>query len=279
MNTKIKIIRLYFKILSALSPKFAAQKALDLFASPRLKKVRDREREFFEKSEIIRLKNEPEDIIIYQLGNKDDKPILMVHGWDSNPGSMSGIAFKLVEKGFRVLVLNVPAHGISKEKYTNMIDVSELIRKIMQEMKFPDKISIISHSFGSGAVSFALEKCKIGVDKLAFVTTSENIIDIFDEFKDFIGISDKVYRLMNKIIEDRYNLKLESLVVSDALKNSKFNQLLLVHDEEDKILPFANSASINRQIPNSTLIPTKGKGHYRILWDKDVIDNVVKFIS
>ncbi len=275
-----KILKLRFRFLSLISPKYAAKYAIDIFSKPHFQKIRERERKFLNDANIIRIKNQPEDIILYETGNKAGKPVLMVHGWDSNPGSLSGIAYKLIELGYHIFALNVPAHGISKAKSTNMLETAIIINKILDNFKDMGTFSFVTHSFGSGAVSFALSESEIKTDKLAFITSPDKILEIFEEFKNTIGLGDKAFEYMLKFSENRFNREFEDMEISKVLQKAKFNKLLLVHDKNDKILPFHNSENIHNKNPQrSKLYPTEGKGHYRILWDENVINVVVDFFK
>lgn len=268
-----------FKLLSILSPSKAAKSAIEVFSKPHFKKLREREKEFLENTNIVRIKHEPEDIILYETGEETGKPVLMVHGWDSNPGSMSGIAKRLSAKGYKIYVLNVPAHGISIMKSTNMLETSKLINKILEIYKQKGEFSFVTHSFGSGAVSFALNESGIKVDRLAFVTSPDKIIDIFDDYKNTIGLGDKAYKYMLEYSEEKFQRRFDDMVISKALQKANFNKLLLIHDEKDKILPYSNSLNIHKKNnKRSEIFTTQAKGHYRILWDEDVIEKIAKFI-
>jgi pimeloyl-ACP methyl ester carboxylesterase len=287
MNTKkilqsvvLELMKFRFKLLSFIAPKKAARLAIDIFSKPHFQKIRERERKFLNNSNIIRIKNKPEDIILYEKGNKDGKPILMVHGWDSNPGSLSGIADKLVGLGYHIYALNVPAHGISNLNSTNMLETADLINKVLEELKDKGIFSFVTHSFGSGAVSFALNKSGIKADKLAFVTSPDKLLEIFRDYKDTIALGDKAYKYMLEYSENRFQRKFEDMVISKVLKKANFNKLLLVHDKNDKILPYHNSENIKKNNPDrSEIFSTEGKGHYRILWDEEVIDKIVSFFT
>jgi len=41
------------------------------------------------------------------------------------------------------------------------------------------------------------------------------------------------------------------------------------------VIPFANAKSIELAVPHTKIIPTEGKGHYRILWDEDVYQTIL----
>jgi esterase/lipase len=278
MNLILKLIRLKFSLLSFISPAYASGQALNLFQRPHFQKIRDREKDFLEKTKILRLPYSPEDIIIYEVGNKDGKKVLMVHGWDSNPGSMAGIAEELIYQGFHVLVFNVPAHGISVQKTTNMLYVSDILIHVLKKFNIKENISIVTHSFGSGATSFALKKSGIKVDKLVFITSPDKLYDIFKDFADRIGLTDKAFRIMCKTTEKKFNYSFEEMQISKLLESSHFNKLLLIHDKKDTILPFKNAEVISRISKNTELYATEDKGHYRILWDKTVIGKIRDFL-
>ena len=274
----MKLVKVKFKILSALSPKLAAKEALSLFQKPHFKKMREREKDFFTKARELRIKNEGEDIILYALGDEKGKAVLLVHGWDSNPGSMSGIADELVKNGFYVLAFNVPAHGVSRLKKTNMLDTSELIIKVLDTYKHLGRFSFVTHSFGSGAVSFALNKSKIKVDKLVFVTSPDKLVDVFKDFADFLGLNSSAFKYMISITEERFNMSFEQMQISKLIQKVDYNGFLIIHDKEDKVLPFENAQRIHSLNPQSILYATNSKGHYRILWDKDVLKKIASFL-
>ena len=279
MNAVFAIIKLKYKILSLLSPRLAAKDALKLFQKPHNFKIREREKEFLMHSEVCRLKHEPEDLIFYRKGNLEGKKVLMIHGWDSNPGSMAAIADQLIDQGYDIYAYNVPAHGISSEKRTNMLDVADKLVKAMKHLNGEKKLNIVTHSFGSGAISFALQKSKIEIDKAVFITSPDKLIDIFKEFSDKIGMSKLAFLKMLQLTEQRFKLTFYQMEVSKLLKESKINELLLIHDVDDKILPFRNAENIKNANKKIELHSTHGKGHYRILWDEEVIEKIGHFME
>lgn len=265
-------------MLSILCPEIAARQAFNLFRHPRIIKVRERERRFFEKAKILRIPYEPEDIILYETGNESGEKVLLIHGWESNPGSMGGIAKELVNNDFHVFSLNLPAHGISRLKTTTMLHVSIMLTDLIKEHFKAQKISVVTHSFGSGAISFALSRGKIGLKNMVFVTSPEKIYDIFADFASNINLNENALEKLIAITEKKFNFTLDGLRISSSLKDSEFDKLLLIHDRYDKVLPYENAETINRLVPNSDIFTTEGKGHYRLLWDEKVIQKTVEFL-
>jgi len=271
-------MQLRFRILSVIAPNLAAKKALNIFQKPHFNKVRDREKEFLNNAKILKLDYKNEDILIYESGDENGKPVITVHGWDSNPGSLSGITNELVQNGFHVFSLNVPAHGISTLKGTNMFETAEIIIHILKYINQEGEVSFVTHSFGSGAVSLALQISKIKSNKLAFVTSPDKLWDIFKDFSNMIGLNNRAFNSMIKITEKRFKRSFDEMQISKVLSKANFNKLLIVHDKNDTILPYSNAIKINEMNPNSEIFSTEGRGHYRILWDKPVIKTISDFL-
>lgn len=55
-------------------------------------------------------------------------------------------------------------------------------------------------------------------------------------------------------------------------------RVLLVHDSADREVPFTDSLRLYRSLAAATLYQIEGKGHRRVLADKDVLEHVVGFV-
>ena len=56
-------------------------------------------------------------------------------------------------------------------------------------------------------------------------------------------------------------------------------KVLVLHDEADEIIPFAESGQIVAAWPGAVLHATHGLGHNRILRDAGVIGDAIEFIK
>ena len=270
----LQIIRLFFSILSFLSPKQASRLAMMLFQRPRIKKTRPRELDLYNTFDERRISYEPEDLYVYEKGPSDAHRILLVHGWESGPGSLYAIAIALVNKGFRVLVMGLPAHGKSRLRKTNMISASHSIRHLMEQERLEKNFSIITHSFGSGATVLALRNTDRRPDHLIFLTSPDRMCAIFSDFGRQIHIGKKAYDLLIRRTEQFTPVKMKDFNISEFIGQINFGRLLLMHDREDKVLPWDNAEAIHAKNPETQLIALQNKGHYRMLWDQEVIDHI-----
>ncbi len=275
----LKLIRLYYTILSAVSPKTASKTAFKLFQKVRKKNIRQREQPFYDKASHYTLKYEKEDLDCYEFGKEHKDVVVLVHGWDSNAGCMFGFIDKLVANNKRVVTFNLPGHAFYKSSQTNYLECKQAFELIVNDISDYNKISFISHSFGSGIVAYGLSALNIKVDKLVLLTSPNFVVDIFTDFKNIIGLGDKAFELMNNKASALLKEDIKKVSTEDKLQMVNFNDALLIHDKNDKVIPFANTVSINEAVKNSRIESYENIGHYRMLWNDDVINKTIEFVS
>lgn len=275
----ITIIKIYFKLISAIMPRLAARQAILLFQTPRKIKFKKAESEFFAHAPSFKVPFYLENISCYQLGNPEGKLVLLIHGWDSNAGSMAGMAYDLVEKGFHVISFNLPAHGYSKLKRTNLKYCKEAFRAVVDYIKPKEPFSVVAHSFGSAVTAFSLSDSNYSTDKLVFLTNPNKLTNIFHEFKSFIGLRDRSYTFLKIEVKKMLGEIIEDISIENYSSRIKYNKLLLVHDYYDKVLPYQNSVNVQSKWKEAEMITFHKIGHYRMLWNKEVIETVSDFLE
>ena len=92
MNLYLTLIRIFFRILSKVAPHLAGSLAFHLFQKPRTRAIRSIEKSFYEQVVSYKIETPIEAVDCYELGNKHGKLVILVHGWESNAGSLAAIA-------------------------------------------------------------------------------------------------------------------------------------------------------------------------------------------
>lgn len=275
----IRVVRQYHRSLSVISPKLAANSAFELFKKVRIKKLRDQEKPFYGEANESKIVFEDEVIHSYEFGDSENDIVVLVHGWDSNSGSMYKFVEPLLKKNKYVLSFNLPAHAFHSSSKTNIFEAKETFKKFMTTIPQGRKVSIISHSFGSAVVGYGLSELDIKIDTLAYLTTPDKINDIFLDYKNMIGLNEKAFHILCKKASAIVREDLDQLSISKKLVNAHFNHLHLFHDPNDKVLPYKNSAQISSTIENSTLHTLSKMGHYKMLWNTDLINQVLAVVN
>ena len=276
---KLKLIRTYFGLSSAIAPKRTGVKSFELFQKVRIKKIREREELFYSKTRKFNIEYEKEAIDCFELGNPQGKLVILVHGWESNAGSMSQLAYKLGDQDYRVVAFNLPGHAFYETSTTNLLECKLAMKAVLNFLQPTESFSVIAHSFGSAVVANGLSNTDYKVDRLVFLTNPNKVEDIFTEFKETIGLSEKAYRSLIKRTTQLLGAPISTLDVDTNLKQIKFEKLLMIHDINDQVLPYSNSQNIHSELENSQLITLDKVGHYKMLWTDEVVDKATAFVQ
>lgn len=274
----LKLIQLYFQALSAVAPTVAAKSAFNFFQRTRNRKIRLKERQFMQEAHNFKVPHHHEDIDCYELGNPEGNLVLLVHGWESNAGSMGAIAYELVDKGFHVVAFNLPAHGFSKLKKANLKVCQSAMRAVLEYIQPSEKFSIVSHSFGSAVTAYSLAGTRFQADKIVFLTNPNKLSNIFREFARIVHLGTESYVKMCQLATDLLGERVDDISVEDKGKQMQYNKILMVHDRYDRIIPYHNSVFVRGALRNSRLITLNKVGHYKMLWNKDVIQHISDFL-
>ncbi len=274
-----QLIPFYFKTLSVLAPELAGKQAFSLFQHTRKNTIRSKEKKFYNLSRHFTVASKKEQIDCYELGNRQGRLVLLVHGWDSNAGSMAAIAFELAEKGYHVVAFNLPAHGYSRLKKANLKICREYFLAVVSHLYTGESFSIVAHSFGSAVTTFSLADSPYKIDKLVFLTSPNQLRQVFDDFKTMIHLTDKAYQTTVKLAEKLLEQEIDKVSVEDMSDKIEYKQALFIHDKLDRIIPFSNSVAIANKWQNTSLLPLERIGHYRMLWNEYVVNSTVKFLG
>ncbi|MEM1137052.1 MAG: alpha/beta hydrolase [Bacteroidota bacterium] len=274
----LKIIRLGFKHLGPILPQLAGNIAFKLFASPKKIKSSRKPSAIMDEARTFNIVHQDRKIQCYAWGKQGPK-VLLVHGWESKAAHMQNFVPPLVEMGYEVLAFDGPAHGKSEGKQTNLIDFSHTIETLA--LKVGGITHIIAHSFGSGASGVALSEStsQLFVNKLVMITSPNKLQDIFNDFYRIVRMPAIVQNHFEILIERIVNKPIEHFEMASRLKYARTNEIMLIHDENDTVIPIDFSKRIVALNPRIKFWATQGKGHYKIIKDREVIEQVVEFLE
>lgn len=273
------LIKLYFTVVSRLFTNLAAKQALELFQKPTRRAYKPNEIDFYNKAKHFKVDYEEEELDAYEIGSENDNLVFIVHGWGSNIGRLSKIAFRLVEEGYRVVGINFPAHGNSKLTKTNMVFSKNAFVSLVKQINPKKPFSIVSHSFGSSVSALAMKEMGLKINNLVFLTSANKTSEIFLDFKKLINLSDKSFKKLLKISEDVVKIDFMKLYVEDILVDVMYDKMIVIHDKFDKMLPYHYATEIAENARNCELMTLENKGHSGMLFEHEVIEKVVNFLK
>lgn len=215
-------------------------------------------------------------IATWRWGDPAAPAVLLAHGWSGNAAQMRGFAFPLLRAGYRVVTYDQPAHGISQGRLTGLPDFADVMGEVIQH--HGDVEAVIGHSLGASAAALALSWKKAQFRKLVLVSPPSDLVRHSRRFARWHWIPEPVRRSMQAAIEERYGVRWDDLDAG-KLAPQLSAPALVIHDRDDRVIPWTQGANLARLWPGARLLLTDGLGHRRILEDEGVTRAAADFIA
>ncbi|OIR13300.1 alpha/beta hydrolase family protein [mine drainage metagenome] len=282
-NLKQRIAIKYYKTklntIALVSPRLAAEKALDLFCTPFGKRNKLHAPPVFHHAE--KLSFELKDSIIingwrWKSDRSDAKKILIAHGFNSNSYKFEKYVLHLQTEGFEVLAFDAPAHGMSEGKRVNALLYRDMILEI--EKKYGQLFGIMAHSLGGLSAALAAEKIKT-LEKLVLIAPATETYRAVDNFFTLIQLNHSFKKEFEEVLMEFAGYPISYFSVSRAITNITANTLWL-HDTEDFTCSFEDVLPVQKMnLPSLQFYITNGLGHSRIYKENKVIKAIVSFFA
>jgi pimeloyl-ACP methyl ester carboxylesterase len=276
---QLKLIRIYFQIMSYLFPSLAVYSAYKLFHRPINSKRKNRNEIMLPKAQRFEIPlYENTSLQGYQRGDMNHPIVLLVHGWSTSTRSMTHFADILLKNNYQVISFDAPGHGKSKGIFSDLSNWADSIQAVMKQIGSVE--CIVAHSFGGLSVTVA-SKLGLNTKKLVLVASIHDIILVADNFAKHLRIPFTIAQKMrtytwahNEITFNKYGSNWQDIAVSDFCVPT-----LLFHDEQDREINIIHSEQILKMWPWATLVRTEGLGHRVILDDNEVALKMLAFIQ
>lgn len=270
-------IRLKFKWLSITNKRKAAEKAFELFCTPLSPRPRH-EPSLFKQADKKSIPFNGLQVRLYEWNRSGTQTVLILHGFNSSAYKFHRYAQLLIQKNYRVLAVDAPAHGRSDGKTVNALEYSQLIKQV-QANHGPIN-GYIAHSFGGIAVALALEDIPhTSAEKLVLIAPATETTSAVQAAFGLLHLRDAtVQRYFNEYIESKSGHPVEWFSIKRALQHIEA-QVLWCHDEIDNVTPISDVQSLIQQPPPGLeFYITRGLGHRKIYHDSGVKNKIAEFL-
>ena len=215
-------------------------------------------------------------ISTWRWGSRDAPAVLLAHGWGGNAAQMRGFVFPLLQAGYRVIAYDQPAHGVSEGKLTGLPDFADVLGEVAAY--YGNVHGVIAHSLGGAGAALALAWGKAHYRRIVLVSPPSDLVGYSRRFARWYWMPEPVRKAMQKAIEERYGVLWEEIEVPRVAPRLNA-QALVIHDRDDRLMPWTHGAKVARHWPNARLLSTDGLGHRRILADETVTRSAADFIA
>ncbi len=221
------------------------------------------------------------NIAVWEWGwkSREAPAVLLAHGWGGHAAQMRAFVFALLAAGYRVIGFDQPAHGLSEGRLTSLVDFADVLGAVAA--RHAPVQAVVAHSLGAAAAAFALSR-GLRVRDAVLIAPPSEVAGYSRRFARWHWIPEPVRRSMQAAIEERYGVRWDELEIEQVAGRIEARggaRALVIHDREDRMIPWRHGVRVARAWRGARLHVTRGLGHGRILRDEGVVRSVADFIA
>jgi pimeloyl-ACP methyl ester carboxylesterase len=198
--------------------------------------------------------------------------VLLVHGWAGHGMQMQVLGDALAEAGFDPVLLDFPAHGRAAGWRSTLPQFTRAI--FAATSRLGPWHALVAHSLGAIAAMHTAAR-GLPVQQLVLLAPSASPSLFLRWFAGSFGLAENVPQRMSEHIEHFEGVPMAEFEPT-WLGPRVAQPTLVVHDEADRVAPFATGQRVARALLDARLLPTQGLSHTRVLRDEAVAQAVVR---
>lgn len=276
----LALLRLGLATAEKLWPALAVRAAYRLFGTPLPLQWLRRRQSFGPDWRTDRWPFEDASLTVYSPRVAPHGPVaLLVHGWGGHARQLLPLAEVLAQHGLKPVLLELPAHGASRGRVSNLPQFARAIEYAVARLQHEGLVvrTLAAHSLAASAAAFAASR-GLPVQRLVLLAPPASPREYTRYFAHVFGLSEATRASMQKRIEAREGIlmpQFEPPAVGPRIRVPT----LVVHDRDDSINPFADGQAYAHAVRGAALVATQGLGHRKILKDAQVLGQVAIFAA
>jgi pimeloyl-ACP methyl ester carboxylesterase len=208
--------------------------------------------------------------------------VLLAHGWGGHAGQLTALAAAVVARGLRAVAFDMPGHGRSAGRRTNVVLMAEVLREVAEDVSPLEGLApvplagLVAHSLGGAAATIALSR-GLQARRVVLLAPVAEPTHFARGMGAFLGLLPARARaLVDNVVAQLGGL---AAVRADTRARLVAAPALVFHDRADGEVPFAHGEETARAwAGGATLVPLEGLGHRRLLRDVGVVERATRFL-
>jgi pimeloyl-ACP methyl ester carboxylesterase len=201
--------------------------------------------------------------------------ILLVHGWGERAATLGALVKPLAERGFRVVGVDLPAHGDSPGHRTDIPEEARALQAAADSLGGVH--GVIAHSMGGAVLTTALRD-GLSVDRVVYVAPAIRLENALKAFVEMVKLPTRAEIGLRRYIERRFGSSVWEDFAADRIAREMDLPALVIHDANDDQVAFADGEHFASCWPGARFVGTEGLGHIKLLGDERVIDEIARFL-
>lgn len=246
------------------------EQVLQAFLTPRLPSAPAPD--FLPGAERLRIDTPSGRVALQRLGQ--GPAVLLLHGWEGQAADLAAFAPPLLAAGFQVLAMDLPAHGDSEGRQTNIPHSARALRAVGDALG--PLHAVIAHSVGSAVLAEALH-AGLAAGRAVLIAAPAHYAAYARQVGLLAGLDTAgVARLLDLLREP---LGIDIHEVSLPSRAAALTQpALFMHSADDRVVAIADSEASATAWPGARHLRLDGLGHRRILQEPAIVAEALQFI-
>ncbi|MBM3554702.1 MAG: alpha/beta hydrolase [Alphaproteobacteria bacterium] len=213
------------------------------------------------------------DLAVWEWG--EGPAVLLVHGWEDDHHALASFVPALLDRGFRVVAFDLPAHGASSGRLATVPHFAEAIERV-RNAKGPF-VGAIGHSMGALSLAFA-HATRLDLGRLVLIATPHDAASVARHVARRIGFGGEFTLRFLGAISRLAGFPIGG-VNFDNLGRRATAEALFLHGTGDRVTPMADALVNAKAWPGASLRLADGAGHRGILTDAAAIAAAIAHIA
>lgn len=201
---------------------------------------------------------------------------LLVHGWGERAATLGVLAKPLVERGYRVVGVDLPAHGDSPGRRTAIPEEAEALRAVIEQLGGAQ--AVIAHSMGGAVATYALSQ-GARVEKLVLIGSAVRLENALETFSEMARLPRRAKTGLRSYIERRFGKNVWHHFATDRSAFDISIAPLIIHDKDDDQVAFEDGWMLAKAWPGAHFLATEGLGHIKVMGDPRVIEAITGYLD
>ncbi len=256
-----------------------AREAFEAFLTPPKSPEFSRETRILSQAALSRVRLGPNgfarggdaEIQVYSWG--EGPTVLFVHGWGGNAGNHYAGIEAVMQAGGRAVAFDAPGHGRSEGTLSCAPAFAWAIAGVAGHVG--ELRGIVAHSLGAAATCIALRR-GVQAPRAVLLAGACWVEPVLKQFTDKHGFSEELAADVQGVAREVFGPD-ESSAAANAL-HLHGTRGLLMHDPEDRDMPYSHSVAIAGAWPGAELVEIPKVGHFSILRSRTVVASLCEHV-
>jgi pimeloyl-ACP methyl ester carboxylesterase len=257
--------------------------SLSRHRAPDHEKLVERARFHLQQAEVRKLATSAGDLqtYVFEPEGRCYGSVLIVHGWTGEAAFMSPFALHLRRRGLRSVLFDLPAHGKSSGRKSNLIDCGHAALEVAEAMG-PMRFAL-GHSIGASAILAAGEghsplPRSYSFEAYVLVAIPDRCSDLIGRFGSELCLSPRELRAFERRLEKIARRPIKEFNASNLLATLR-RPALILHSRDDDEVPFSDAVQIASANSSAELAVFDGLGHRGILYAPPAVRAAGNFLT